>query len=38
LLSAPDDDVRDHYVSFAVAFTWVDTTLNRPVGNRRIIH
>jgi hypothetical protein len=38
LLSAPDDDVRDHYVSFAVAFTWVDTTLDRPVGNRRIVH
>jgi hypothetical protein len=38
LLSAPDDDVREHYVSFAVAFTWVDTTLDRPVGNRRIVH
>jgi hypothetical protein len=38
LLGAPDDAVRDHYVSFAVAFTWVDTTIDRPVGNRRIIH
>jgi hypothetical protein len=36
LLGAPDDDVREQYVSFAVAFTWVDTTLDRPVGNRRV--
>jgi hypothetical protein len=36
LVSAPDD-VRDQYVSFAVAFTWVDTLLDSPVSDRKII-
>ncbi|HEY5172342.1 MAG TPA: hypothetical protein VIK54_11520 [Acidimicrobiia bacterium] len=38
LLGTPDNDAREHYVSFAVAFTWVDTMLDRPVGIRRLIH
>ena len=36
LVSAPDD-APDQYVSFAVAFTWVNTLLNSPVNDRRII-
>jgi hypothetical protein len=32
------DDDREQYVSFAVAFTWVDAILDRPVGDREIIH
>jgi len=31
------DDVRGQYVSLAVAFTWVDTFLDRPLADRRII-
>ena len=38
LLGTTDDDVRDQYVSFAVSFTWVDAILDRPVGDRQIIH
>jgi hypothetical protein len=30
LVGAPEDDAGDHYVSFTVAFTWVDTVLDRP--------
>jgi hypothetical protein len=37
LVGSPDDDERDRYVSFAVAFSWVDTVLDRPVGDREII-
>ena len=36
LVGAPHD-VRDQYVSFAVAFTWVDTSLDNPVSDRQII-
>jgi hypothetical protein len=38
LVGTADDDVREQFVSFAVSFTWVDTILDRPVGNRQIIH
>jgi hypothetical protein len=31
------DDAHAQYVSLAVAFTWVDTFLDRPLGDRRII-
>jgi hypothetical protein len=31
------DDDREQYVSFAVAFTWVDAILDRPIGDREII-
>ncbi len=37
LVGSPDDDDRDQYVSFAVAFSWVDAILDRPVGDRQII-
>ena len=37
LVGTADDDVRSQYVSLAVAFTWIDTFLDRPVGDRRII-
>ena len=37
LVGTADDDARSRYVSLAVAFTWVDTFLDRPVGDRRII-
>jgi hypothetical protein len=37
LLGSPDDDERDRYVSFAVAFSWMDIVLDRPVGDREII-
>jgi hypothetical protein len=37
LIGSPEDDDRDRYVSFAVAFTWVDTVLDRPLGDREII-
>jgi hypothetical protein len=37
LVGTADDDVRAQYVSLAVAFTWIDAFLDRPVGDRRII-
>jgi hypothetical protein len=37
LVGTADDDVRSQYVSLAVAFTWIDAFLDRPVGDRRII-
>jgi hypothetical protein len=37
LVGTAEDDVRSQYVSLAVAFTWIDTFLDRPVGDRRII-
>jgi hypothetical protein len=37
LVGTADDDVRGQYVSLAIAFTWVDTFLDRPVGDRQII-
>jgi hypothetical protein len=37
LVGSPEDDDRDQYVSLAVAFTWVDAILDRPVGDRQII-
>ena len=37
VLVGTPDDVRDHYVSLAVTFTWVDTILDRPLGDRQII-
>jgi hypothetical protein len=37
LVGTSDDDVRGQFVSLGVAFTWVDTFLDRPLGDRRII-
>ncbi len=36
LVSAPDD-VRDQFVSFAVAFTWVEALLDSPMRDGQII-
>jgi hypothetical protein len=36
VVGSPEDDDRDNYVSLAVAFTWVDTVLDRPLGDRQI--
>jgi hypothetical protein len=33
----PVDNVTERYASFGIAFTWVDTVLDRPLGNRRVI-
>jgi hypothetical protein len=37
LVVTPDDHVRSQYVSMATAFTWMDTVLDRPLGDRRVI-
>jgi hypothetical protein len=37
LVATPDDQVRSTYVSFANAFTSMDTVLDRPLGDRRVI-
>jgi hypothetical protein len=37
LVGATEGDERDRYVSFAVAFSWVATVLDRPLGDREII-
>jgi hypothetical protein len=37
LVGSPEDDERDQYVSLAVAFSWVDTALDRPLGDREFI-
>jgi hypothetical protein len=37
LVVTPDDRVRSQYVSLANAFTWMDTVLDRPLGDRRVI-
>jgi hypothetical protein len=36
-LVAPLDNVSEQFASFGIAFTWVDTVLDRPLGNRRVI-
>jgi len=36
-LVAPPDLVTEQYASFGIAFTWVDTVLDRPLGNRRVV-
>jgi hypothetical protein len=36
-LVAPPDNVSEQFASFGIAFTWVDTVLDRPLGNRRVI-
>jgi hypothetical protein len=36
-LVAPIDNVTERYASFGIAFTWVDTTLDRRLGSRRVI-
>jgi hypothetical protein len=36
-LVAPVDNVTEQYASFGIAFTWVDTVLDRPLGNRRVL-
>jgi len=37
VVGSPEDDDRDNYVSLAVAFSWVDTVLDRPLGDREIV-
>jgi hypothetical protein len=37
LVVTPDDHVRSQYVSMATAFTWMDTVLDEPLGDRRVI-
>lgn len=37
LVGSPEEDDRDRYVSLAVAFTWFDTVLDRPLGGREVI-
>jgi hypothetical protein len=37
LVVTPDDHVRSPYVSMANAFTWRDTVLDRPLGDRKVI-
>jgi hypothetical protein len=34
---APLDSGTEQFASFGIAFTWVDTVLDRPLGNRRVI-
>ncbi len=34
---APLDNDTEQYASFGIAFTWVDTVLDRPLGNRRVV-
>lgn len=36
-LVAPPDNGSEQYASFGIAFTWVDTILDRPLGSRRVI-
>jgi hypothetical protein len=37
LVGSPHDDDRDRFVSLAVAFSWMDIVVDRPVGDREII-
>ncbi|MDQ1475418.1 MAG: hypothetical protein QOE62_647 [Actinomycetota bacterium] len=34
---APPDNLAEQYASFGIAFSWMDTVLERPLGNRRVI-
>jgi len=34
--AAPDPD-SGRYASLAIAFTWIDTVLDRPLGDRKVI-
>lgn len=36
-VGAPDDDAGDHFVSLAVAFTWIETVVDGEVGARAIV-
>ncbi|MCU1468640.1 MAG: hypothetical protein JWM72_4568 [Actinomycetia bacterium] len=37
LVATPDDHIRSPYASITNAFTWRDTVLDRPLGDRRVI-
>jgi hypothetical protein len=32
-----DEHAADQYASLAIAFTWIDTVLDRPLGDRKIV-
>jgi hypothetical protein len=36
-LVAPPDNLGEQYASFGIAFSWMDTVLDRPLGSRRVI-
>jgi hypothetical protein len=36
-LVAPPDNLGEQYASFGIAFSWMDTVLDRPLGSRRVV-